>query len=119
MRDYRISETLERAKELIKDYDKWTVGALARYRPDDYDSVSYIIPAANCFCAVGATMRAEHDAGFGEAYASVAHLTRTAMNRFATNVTELNDVGPRTHFRHALVLSLFDSAIDSARVAGL
>lgn len=110
-----VSQTLEKAKSLIDAPEKWTQGAWARGPKGG--RLTFYHPAAVCFCAQGAIMKA---AGYHQVdglmpsinEAKDALLSAINLNANETSISEWNDSLYRTH---AEVMEVFDKAITLAK----
>lgn len=119
---------LTRARELIADPEHWTKHTLAR-NPDG-KPISPFNPAATCWCAEGALVRAvaEHtnqldelasmyedeaiEATFGSVYYKAGNLLHEFVTTPYGGYIDFNDDEDTTH---AAILGLFDAAIAASR----
>ena len=115
-------DALIKGRELIADYRKWCVGATARNARNK--SVPSDSKHADSWCGYGAAARNAHNlsASITQSYfvstTAVALLDKEAEKLGYKSVIAANDnTKPliKTKETHALILSLYDNAIDQAK----
>ena len=115
-------DALIKGRELIADYRKWCVGATARNGRNK--SVSSGSKNADSWCGYGATARNAHNLaasitqGYFVSTTAVAMLDKEAEKRGYKSVIAANDnTNPliKTRETHALILSIYDTAIAQAK----
>lgn len=110
----QVKEALAKARDLIKDPNRWTRNMYARDRTGNYASPNS--PDAICWCAIGAVHHV-----FGTRPQTQSEMTDEQMKAFTALVntaTLMHDTLPdRVNDRlgHAAVLELFDRAIEACQ----
>lgn len=113
----RIIEILEKARNIIKDRGRWTVGSYARSLHGE--SVASLSQEAYSFCAMGAVRRARlvgislDDSAVSDISNADKVLRKKAVERGYMGISELNDEGD-----HDRVLDMFDRAITELKHNG-
>lgn len=103
-----IYSALKAARELISDPKRWVQGCNARTQEGAY--VYSSDPEAYCFCSYGALLKV---APSWLAEDALDALSEFSLAEYGKATIRLND-DPKT--THAMVLELFDQAIEVARV---
>lgn len=111
----RRLDALKAARALLTDPDAWHKGALCAYRPVPGEPAlpdAVYIEASNCFCSVGALIRASNEPGWiGLVNLCEAELELTLEGKswsYEHGIVSFNDEPTTTH---ADVLAVFDETI--------